>query len=361
MTDVLKVDPNSPDRAAIARAADCLRRGGLVAFPTETVYGLGANALDRTAVTRVFEAKRRPTHDPLIVHVGSTADVPKLVAAVPAATSLLADRFWPGPLTLVMRRSTLVSDEVTAGLDTVAVRVPAHPVARALIEATRVPIAAPSANIFSRPSPTTAAHVLQDLAGRIDLVIDGGPTAVGLESTVLDLSGPVPVVLRPGAVTVEMLREVLPGVRMRSSPTDNATATRSPGLTPQHYSPRAPLTLYEGAPRATIDTLMWDARAALVAGSIVGIVAADEDRVPLSALAGFEGLPPQSKPRLLVAHVGSQRNLTAIAARLYAALRELDAAGVDRILVRGFEDESGLGAAIRDRLRRAAAGRIVRC
>src|SRR5689334_3766286 len=205
MTQVIRVDPEVPDPAALAIAAACLRRGGLVAFPTETVYGLGVHALDRAAVRRLFEAKGRPANDPLIVHVDHIDRMQPLVNDIPAAARALAARFWPGPLTIVLRRSERVPDEVTAGLATVAIRVPAHPVARALLIAAGVPIAAPSANRFSRPSPTRAAHVMDDLAGRIDLVVDGGATQVGVESTVLDLSGDLPTVLRPGAVSIDML------------------------------------------------------------------------------------------------------------------------------------------------------------
>jgi len=179
MTDVIRVDPVTPDPAALARAAECLRRGGLVAFPTETVYGLGVHALDRGAVQRLFEAKGRPANDPLIVHVDAVESIQALVATVPDAARQLAARFWPGPLTIVLPRSSRVPDEVTAGLNTVAIRVPAHPVARALLSAAGIPVAAPSANLFSRPSPTRASHVLDDLAGRIDLVVDGGATHVG--------------------------------------------------------------------------------------------------------------------------------------------------------------------------------------
>jgi L-threonylcarbamoyladenylate synthase len=195
VTTVIRVDPEAPDPAALAPAAECLRRGGLVAFPTETVYGLGAHALDSAAVRRLFAAKGRPANDPLIVHVDDIDRMQALVRDVPDAARQLAARFWPGPLTLVLRRSEQVPDDVTAGLNTVAVRVPAHPVARALLIAAGVPVAAPSANLFSRPSPTRASHVMDDLAGRIDFVVDGGATQVGVESTVLDLSGEVPTIL----------------------------------------------------------------------------------------------------------------------------------------------------------------------
>src|SRR5215510_3508938 len=200
VAEVLHVDSTDPDLELIRRAAECLRAGGLVAFPTETVYGLGAHALDRRAVHRVFVAKERPANDPLIVHAAAIDDIAPLVVDIPRAAKELAARFWPGPLTMVLRRSERVPDEVTAGLGTVAIRVPSHPIAQALLRCARLPIAAPSANRFSRPSPTRAAHVLADLDDRIDMILDGGPTNVGLESTVVDLASHPPTVLRPGAV-----------------------------------------------------------------------------------------------------------------------------------------------------------------
>jgi L-threonylcarbamoyladenylate synthase len=346
VTEVLIVDPAAPDAAAMARAAEVIRGGGLVAFPTETVYGLGADALDRASVRRIFEAKRRPANDPLIVHVAAMDQVARLVSGTPDVARFLAARFWPGPLTLVLPRSAAVPDEVTAGLSTVAIRIPAHPVARALLAAAAVPIAAPSANLFSRPSPTRAAHVLEDLDGRIDLVIDGGPTAVGVESTVLDLSRTVPTILRPGAITLEMLRQVVPDV----TACDAAAVTgdgrmASPGLMARHYSPRAALTLYEGDASSIAARIAADARGEVARGRAVGIVAVDGD--------AFEGAH--------VVSLGSEQDLAGVASRLYSALRELDAAGVDVILARSFPASSGIGVAIADRLRRAADGRIVRC
>jgi L-threonylcarbamoyladenylate synthase len=355
VTDVLRVDPDHPDPGVIARAAGCLRAGGLVAFPTETVYGLGVHALDRAAVRRLFEAKQRPVTDPLIIHVDSVDQLSSLASFVPETARALGRRFWPGPLTLVLPRSLAVPDEVTAGLDTVAVRVPSHPIARALIAAAAVPVAAPSANLFSRPSATQASHVIEDLDGRIDLILDAGPATIGDESTVLDVSRETLIVLRPGAVTIDMLREVLPRVDVRAISRDQAAAVPmpSPGMHEKHYSPRAPLTLYEGNGRTAVTSLAGAARAALDGGKSVGVIAYDDDLAALR-LDGSSG-------RILIRTLGSHHSAETVASRLYGALRELDAAGVDLILVRGFADGRGLGLAVQDRLRRAAAGRIVQC
>jgi L-threonylcarbamoyladenylate synthase len=354
MTDMLQVDALHPDPQTIARAAAVLRRGGLVAFPTETVYGLGVHALDAAAVRRLFTAKGRPASDPLIVHVPSLGDVEPLVEQIPPAAAQLAAAFWPGPLTLVMRRSSRVPDEITAGLGSVAIRVPAHPVARALLQAAAVPIAAPSANLFSRPSPTRASHVVDDLDGRIDLVIDGGPTTVGVESTVLDLSSPLPAILRPGAITAAMLRRFVPALRDDAPPRVTGGAMLSPGLLDKHYSPRAPLTLYEG--EDAVEALVADATAAAATGKTVGLLLATEDELEIApALRSSDSAPP-----VRVVTVGSVRDLSQVAARLYAALRELDQLDVDLIFARGFPVDADLSAAIQDRLRRAAAGRVVR-
>ena len=353
MTAVIRVDPLSPDRTALTPAAERLRNGGLVAFPTETVYGLGAHALDRAAVQRLFDAKGRPTTDPLIVHVATMDQLSQLVAEVPDIARTLATRFWPGALTLVMRRSPAVGDEVTAGLETVAVRMPSHPVARALLEIAAIPVAAPSANLFSRPSPTRAAHVLEDLTDRIDIVVDAGPTEFGIESTVVDVTTTPPTILRPGAITLEMLRKVVPEFVGRSdgAVADGSGALPSPGLLDKHYSPRAPMTLYEGA--GAVDAIVADARLARNRGQRVGIIAADEDRRKLAAAGGVEGGPP-----LRIVALGSVEEIETVAVRLYAGLRELDAAGVDLILARAFPSRRGLGVAVQDRLRRAAGRRI---
>ncbi len=348
-TAVVHVDCDHPDPAQIALAGGFLRTGRLVAFPTETVYGLGAHALNRASVRRLFEAKGRPAHDPVIVHVASIAEVVPLVTMLPELAHTLAARFWPGPLTLVLPRSPRVPDEVTAGLDTVGVRIPAHPVAIALLSEAGVPVAAPSANLFSRPSPTTAAHVLQDLDGRIDLVVDAGPTLVGVESTVLDLSRDPPAVLRPGAVTLDALREIVPRLEYVGGqpPVHSPWPPPSPGLLDKHYSPRAPLTLYEGHPARVIERLQHDARAAVSRGLSVGVLVADEDDL--------------NDPALHVVRMGPAHDPAEVARRLYSALRDVDTAEIDLILARGFPAHAGLGVAVADRLRRAAAGRIIDC
>ena len=345
MTEVVRVDRDRPHPPDIARAADCLRRGGLVAFPTETVYGLGVHALDRDAVRRLFAAKGRPADDPLIVHVAEFADVARLAESVPDAAAVLAARFWPGPLTLVLPRGASVPLEVTAGLETVAIRIPAHPVARALLSAATIPIAAPSANLFSRPSPTCATHVLEDLNGRIDMVIDAGSTDVGVESTVLDLTVHPPEVLRPGAITLEVLQSVLPIIRVASR--DASAPLASPGLLPRHYAPRAPMTLYQGEPAAARNALAAAAREAITSRRRVGVLATAGDMRILEGLA------------VVIAELGSDDDAERMATRLYAALRELDAAQVDVILAREGARDDGLWRALRDRLRRAAAQVVV--
>src|SRR3954466_12731832 len=354
MTDIIRVDPAALDMGALRPAAGRLRGGGGGASPTETVYGLGAHALDPAAVRRLFAAKGRPATDPLIVHVARLESVDELLRSCPDAARTLAARFWPGPLTLVLPRAAAVPGAVTAGLDTVAVRMPSHPVARALLELAGIPVAAPSANLFSRPSPTRAAHVLEDLNDRIDIVVDAGSTDVGIESTVVDVTGDTPTILRPGAVTLEMLRKVLAHTVLAeraATGADTSAAMRSPGLLAKHYSPRTPMTLYEGS--GAVDAIVADARLARNRGQRIGILAADEERRKLAAAGGVEGGPP-----FKIVGIGAADEPELIAAKLYAALRELDAAGLDLILARSFPVRGGLGLAIQDRLRRAAGNRI---
>ena len=341
VTEVLRVDPADPNQKLIARAAECLRAGGLVAFPTETVYGLGADALNRQAIQRLFTAKERPANDPLIVHVAAFDDMVPLVADVPRAARELAARFWPGPLTMVLRRSPRVPDEVTAGLETVAIRVPSHPVARALLERARIPVAAPSANLFSRPSPTRASHVLADLDGRIDIIVDGGPTDVGLESTVVDLSSEPPRILRPGAIGLNALRESLPAVAAHDTAIRGDAAMPSPGMLTKHYSPKTPLLLHEGSREIALALMKQTARRLLDRGHSVVVLAYGEDTDELRSLG------------VQIVELGHENNPTTIAARLYSALRECDELAANAILVRSITTAHPLSGAIQDRLRRA--------
>jgi L-threonylcarbamoyladenylate synthase len=350
----LVIDRDAPDAAIIARAAAVLRQGGLVAFPTETVYGLGAAALDAAAVAGIFAAKGRPSTDPVIVHLASTDDLPQVAAAVPAVAARLAAAFWPGPLTLIVPRGAAVPAAVTAGLATLAVRVPAHPVALRLLRAAGVPVAAPSANRFARPSPTSAAHVLADLDGAIDLVLDGGVTEVGVESTIVDCTVDPPVVRRAGGVTIEALRRVVPDVAEVIADASSEHAQIAPGQLLRHYAPTAPLTVYAGAPDRVVHRLATEARTQAATGRRVGVLAPDEDLIALAPQLAAVA----SQGRVIVASLGKRADPAEAAHRLFAALRWLDGEAVDVIVASGPVREA-LGAAVWDRLRRAAEGRVV--
>lgn len=343
MTHVLKISPRAPDPDLIQQAAAVIQRRGLVAFPTETVYGLGANALDEEAAAKIFAAKGRPSNDPLIVHLASFDDVSRVAADVPAIAQKLAEAFWPGPLTLILPKQSHVPNIVTAGLNSVAVRVPAHPVAHALIRASNVPIAAPSANRFGHTSPTTAAHVFNDLNGRIDMILDGGGTTVGVESTVLDVTQNPPVILRPGGVTREALENVIGMVQLRNNNvSSDEEAQVSPGLLGRHYTPHAELILCMDERAAALEKISALAGQAAGQGRSVGLLLANED------VAGLQSTRYVPHP------LGSYENLEEIARNLYAGMRALDDQKVDLILTRDF-GSAGLGLAIRDRLKRAAS------
>jgi L-threonylcarbamoyladenylate synthase len=341
---VVPIDPINPDPEVIERAAAILRRGGLVAFPTETVYGLGANALDESAVRAIFAAKRRAQDDPLIVHLAAADDLLSIVSDVPPTARALADRFWPGPLTIVLPKRPAVPDVVTAGLPSVAIRVPSHPVAQALIRAAGLPIAAPSANLFTRTSATTAAHVLEDLGDRVDLILDGGPATHGIESTVVAVGQDEVRLLRPGATPPEALADALSALEPPVPLLLGAVGrTASPGLMAKHYSPRASLFLLTGEPPETRRALQQAVERAVAAGRQVGLLLMDEDTDLFADLAG----------RITTIGLGSERDLSRVASGLFAALRDLDAAGCDAIYVRSV-GTAGLGLAILDRLTRAA-------
>lgn len=318
-------------------AARIIRRGGLVAFPTETVYGLGANALDRLAVLRIFEAKKRPAWDPIIVHASNLAMLRGFVRVWPEKAEALAQKFMPGPLTLLLPKRDVIPSECTAGRDKVGVRIPAHPVARALIDAAQTPIAAPSANLFGGTSPTTAAHVLADLDGRIDAVLDAGPADVGVESTVIDPTQDLPVIYRPGGVTREQIEAVIGPVRVieHSISEKEPASLESPGLGIRHYAPKSKLILVEDE-----DELSYVALDILQHGRKVGLM------LPSDWLRGLQS-------EAVVFDWGKWSDLETLAQRLYAGLRWLDDRGVPMIIC-PMPPAEGLGVAIRDRLQKAA-------
>jgi L-threonylcarbamoyladenylate synthase len=336
----LVVDANaidSPDStASLSQGAELLRRGGIVAFPTETVYGLGANALNQAAVQAIFEAKQRPSWDPLIVHIVNHKQLGMVAVNIPSNGRLLMKAFWPGPLTLLLPKGPQVPAIVTAGRARVGVRMPRHPVARRLIELAGVPVAAPSANSFGRTSPTRAEFVLEDLDGRIDAVIDSGDTTLGLESTVVDVCVEPPVLYRPGMVTLQQLQSLCPSLIAYAEPQDGVAGPRdSPGLGMKHYSPRARLLLVENADREKISSLAAKLRAA---GETVGLM--------LPA-------PFANGDSYLVFDWGDLEDQERLARRLFAGLRELDAAGAT-VIVCPMPRDHGIGVAIRDRLLKAA-------
>lgn len=346
---MLKVDPKAPNPESIRIAADIIRSGGLVAFPTETVYGLGADALNPEAVLKVFKAKNRPLDNPPIVHVADIAGVYRLAEDVPVKAVKLMERFWPGPLTLIFKRSKIVPSITVSGLGTIAIRMPKHEVALALIRASGCPIAAPSANIAGRPSPTTAEHVLEDLGGRIDAIIDAGPTQVGVESTVLDLTVEPPQILRPGGIPYEDLKEFIGDVTLHPAAVANrdymVDEARSPGMKYKHYAPRAKLIVVEGETIAVINKI--DELASMYAGKglKVGILSTDET---------------SSKYNIgVVKSLGSRSNLAEIARSVFKLLREFDREGVDVILAEGVPS-TGLGLAVMNRLRKASGYNIIK-
>jgi L-threonylcarbamoyladenylate synthase len=345
-TRVFPIDPQAIHENAIREGADVLRQGGLVAFPTETVYGLGANALNAEAVDSIFAAKERPASDPIIVHLYALEQLEQVAISVPTLAYELAARFWPGPLTMVLKRAEAVPPNVSAGKPTVAVRMPDHPIAQALLRSADLPVAAPSANRFARPSATTAAHVLEDLGGRVDVVLDGGPTFIGLESTVLDLTKETSTVLRPGGVTLEALREIIPNVQVVSKYLEaNQEGIEGPGMLLKHYSPRADLLLFSGPYPQVIQSMRARAQALVEKGQRPGILMMDDEA------ANFADLPLQ------LLRLGN--TLDAVGHNLFQGMRELDAKGVDAILVHDFAP-TGMGTAINDRLLRAAEGKVIK-
>lgn len=322
---LIKVDSKDPRIEDIFLAADIVKKGGVVAFPTETVYGLGADALDPIAVARIFEIKKRPSFDPVIVHIDSIAAIDEISSSFNRRAEILAEAFWPGPLTMVLPKSEIIPGIVTSGLDTVAVRMPSHPVARELIKATGGPIAAPSANPFGYISPTTAEHVIDQIGSEVDLILDGGSCPVGVESTVLDLSGDEVTLLRPGGLSLEEIESMVGDVKTQIIESEKQ---HSPGQLPSHYAPRTPVRILEE------DSFKP------VSSEKAGLLAFTSPEEDLSQYQQVEVL-------------SSIGNLCEAAANLFSSLHRLDSAGLDVIYVRALP-EVGLGRAIMDRLNRAA-------
>lgn len=348
-TIMLKVNPEEPDTAKIQIAANIIQKGGLVAFPTETVYGLGADALNPLAVSALFKAKKRPLDNPPIVHVYRIKDVHNLVHVLPEKANFLMKKFWPGPLTIIFKRSTKVPDVTVAGLDTIAIRMPSHPIALALIKQSHCSIAAPSANLAGRPSPTTAKHVFEDLNGRIDAIIDGGPTEIGIESTVIDISVNPPILLRPGGTPFEELKEVLKNLELhpfvQAEQELPLNQIKSPGMKHKHYAPKADVILVEGDIKAIIPKINELIKTYKNRNLKIGILATEQTKEFFKAD--------------VVLSLGSRINLASVAQNLFRLLREIDALGVDIIITESVPSE-GLGLAVMNRLRKASGYHIIK-
>ena len=329
-TRVVKVDPENIDYNIIKKAAEIINRGGLVVFPTETVYGIGADALNDEAVDKIFKAKGRPQDNPLIVHIADFNQLYDLALEVPEKAELLAERFWPGPLTMILYKKEILSDKITAGLNTAAIRLPVNEIAPALIKESNKPIAAPSANTSGRPSPTEASHVIEDLMGKVDMIIDGGSTYIGLESTVVDMTGSVPMILRPGGVTAEDIRSVLGECEYDPAiiKSDEAIIPKSPGQKYRHYSPKAKVILYKGKTEKIAGRINEDYDKYTSLGLKTGIMSTAQTE------EFYEG-----KINICI---GDRTKLLTISSNLFKGLREFDHMGVDVILAEAV-DEKGLG------------------
>lgn len=348
-TKIVKItDKEQLKDEELLEAARILREGGLVAFPTETVYGLGGNALDERASEKIYAAKGRPSDNPLIAHISCMEELPALVREIPEAGRRLAEAYWPGPLTMIFRKRDEVPYETTGGLETVAVRMPSDPVASRLIRLAGVPVAAPSANTSGRPSPTRAEHVIEDLNGKIDMIIDGGQVGIGVESTIVDVSGEIPVLLRPGAVTMEMLENVLGQVDIDPAiigPVSADIKPKAPGMKYRHYAPKADMVLVEGEMEQVVRYINQETKKAQKEGKTVGIICTEESR--------------NRYPEGILEVIGSREHEETVAHNLFAVLRDFDSRKVDCIFSESFSRDQ-LGQAIMNRLCKAAGYHIVK-
>lgn len=348
-TEVLVVKENNIDDKAlegIKRAGEIIKKGGLVAFPTETVYGLGGDGLNPESSKKIYAAKGRPSDNPLIVHVSNMEDVKDIVKEVPESAIKLANAFWPGPLTMIMNKNDRVPYETTGGLDTVAIRMPNNKIALALIEASGGYIAAPSANISGRPSPTLAKYCEEDLSGKIEMIIDGGQVGIGLESTIVDLTSEIPMILRPGYITAEMLKDVLGEISIDKTIIDSSSTERpkAPGMKYRHYAPKGELTIIQGDQDKVVSFINSKAKEARVAGKKVGVIGTDATK----------GLYEAD----VVKSVGNREDESTIAHELFKVLREFDDEQIDIMYSESFDD-SGIGQAIMNRLLKAAGHNVI--
>ena len=344
-TIIRKVDENCIDEMIMEEAGALLKEGALVAFPTETVYGLGANALDSEAAAKIYAAKGRPSDNPLIVHIADMDALPLITAEIPEAAKKLAAKFWPGPLTMVMKKSEVVPYGTTGGLDTVAVRMPAHPIALEMIRHGGGYIAAPSANTSGRPSPTLASHVADDMDGIVPLILDGGAVGIGIESTIVDLTDEIPTILRPGFITKEMLQKVVGEVQIdKGLDADSKTPPKAPGMKYRHYAPKAELMIVEGSSEAVVEKINALVRENEEKGICTGIIGTEE------TISRY--------PAGIVKCMGTRNDELSISSHLYGILREFDESDAKVIYSESFE-EGAMGSAIMNRLLKAAGHKII--
>lgn len=347
-TKVITIDRKHPDRELLWEAGMLLKKGALVAFPTETVYGLGGDGLQAGAAARIYEAKGRPSDNPLILHIAEVSDMEKLAVDIPELAYRLAEKFWPGPLTMILKKSGIVPYTTTGGLDTVAIRMPSDEIAREIIRASGTYIAAPSANLSGRPSPTKAEHVIEDLSGRVEMIVDGGDSDIGLESSIIDLSGEVPMILRPGYITKEDFEQIVAEVEYDSAvlatkPQESIVA-KAPGMKYRHYAPKGQIFIVEGETSAVVD-------------KINGLAAEQESRGVRTAVLCAEETKEQYVCRYVFS-LGSLKSEKEISAHLFAALRSFDTEQMEVIYSESFEDTK-LTKAIMNRLRKAAGYQII--
>ncbi len=346
-TEIIKIDPENIDPQALDKACEYIKRGELVAFPTETVYGLGGDAFDPNASRSIYAAKGRPSDNPLIVHIAEISDIYDIGKNIPKTAEILAEAFWPGPMTLIVEKSTSVPYETTGGLDTVAIRLPSHPIAREFIKRSERFIAAPSANTSGRPSPTMASHVIEDLSGRIPCIIDGGRVEIGLESTIIDLTESIPTILRPGAISLKDVAAVTKDARMDPGIGEENPSVRpkAPGMRYRHYAPKGELTIVEGDRDKVIERIIEECQTRTKTGSTSAVIACSESA--------------KEYRDCLVFDIGAKMREEEIAHNLYDTLRKLDEEGIEYIFSESF-DSPDMGVAVMNRLLKAAGHRVLR-